>query len=366
MSGHGERKARVPTFDGKIENYEEFEMQWNTFSQVEGFLDALMAKGHPDMPTDYKTAIPHEGQGQGKKEARAKKESAKAVAYYTLAFKSARLRAIINKDKTEEWPGGEAWMINAAFIKKYRPDDIIAAAEANRRINDVSMKKYDDPAILFEQLAEIEVAYAGTTIKITEQDCIGVVFATAAEKYHSVLTSEQRTKGADLTMDDLEDAMNQLWRKGGGSQNKQTGNDGGEMVLSAFGGTCYNYQEKGHRANQCPKKDGPNNGHRNASGNTRGKFKGECNNCGKIGDKKSDCWHLEEHKNKRPKDYRRGNAEHGNAVISSGTGDEDSDAEFLMCAVEYEEEGANDKDIATLDEEHEFDEDETFDFVSEN
>jgi hypothetical protein len=192
------------------------------------------------------------------------------------------------------------------------------------------------------------------------------VVATSAEKYHYVLTSEQRTKGADLTMDDLEDALNQLWRQGGGSQKKHTGNDGGEIVLSAFEGTCYKCQEKGHIANQFPKKDIPNNGHRNASGNTRGKFKGECNNYGKIGHKKSDCWQLEENKNKRPKDYRRGNAEHGNAAISSGTGDEDSDAEFLMCAVEYEEEGANDKDIATLDEELEYDEDKTFDYVSEN
>jgi hypothetical protein len=75
------------------------------------------------------------------------------------------------------------------------------------------------------------------------------------------------------------------------------------MVLSAFVGTCYNCQEKGHRANQCPKKDGPNNGSRNASGNTRGKFKGECNNCGKIGHNKSDCWKLEKNKNKLPKDY---------------------------------------------------------------
>jgi hypothetical protein len=37
-----------------------------------------------------------------------------------------------------------------------------------------------------------------------------------------------------------------------------------------------------------------------------------------------------------------------------------------MCAVGYDEEGANEKDIATLDDEHEYDEDETFDFVSEN
>jgi hypothetical protein len=234
MSGHGEGKARFPTFDGKLESYEEFEMQWNAFAQVEGLSDALMVKGHPDMPTDHKTVIPDDGQGQGKKQARAKKENAKAVTYYTLSFKSARLRAMINEAKTDEWPGGEAWMINAALVKKYRPDDIIAAAEDHGRLNDVSMKKNDDPAILFEQLAEIEVAYAGTTIKITEQDCIGVVFATAAEKYHSVLTSEQRTKGADLTTDDLEDAMNQLWRQGGGSQKKHTGNDGGEMVLAPF------------------------------------------------------------------------------------------------------------------------------------
>jgi hypothetical protein len=104
------------------------------------------------------------------------------------------------------------------------------------------------------------------------------VFATAAEKYHSVLTSEQHTNCADLTMEDLEDAMNQLWRQGGGRQKKHTSNDIGEMVLAAFGGTCYNCQEKGHRANQCPKKDGPSNGNHNESGNTGGKFKGECNN----------------------------------------------------------------------------------------
>jgi hypothetical protein len=258
-------------------------MQWNSFAQVEGFSDALITKGHPYMPTDYKTVIPDDGQGQGRKQARAKKENAKSVAYYTLAFKSARLRSMIDKAKIDEWPGGETWMINAALVKKYRPDDIIAAAEVRRRLNDVSMKKNDDPAILCKQLAEIEVAYAGTTIKIIEQDYIGVVFATYAEKYHSVLTSEQRTKGADLTMDDLEDVMNQLWRQGGGSQEKHTGTDGGEMVLAAFGGTCYNCQEKGHRANHGPKKDGSSNGNRNASGNAKGKLEGECNNCGKIG-----------------------------------------------------------------------------------
>jgi hypothetical protein len=43
-------------------------------------------------------------------------------------------------------------------------------------------------------------------------------------------------------MYDLEDAMNQLWRQGGVLQKKHTGNGGGEMMLAAFGGTCYNWQ----------------------------------------------------------------------------------------------------------------------------
>jgi hypothetical protein len=37
-----------------------------------------------------------------------------------------------------------------------------------------------------------------------------------------------------------------------------------------------------------------------------------------------------------------------------------------MYAVCYDEEGTNEKDIAVLADEHEYDEDETFDFASEN
>jgi hypothetical protein len=99
-------------------------------------------------------------------------------------------------------------------------------------------------------LAEIEVAYAGTTIAITEHDCIGAVFTTAAEKYYSALTSEQRTKSANLNINDLEDAMNQLWRQCGGSQKKHTSGDGGEIVFPVFWWTCYNCQERGYRSNQ--------------------------------------------------------------------------------------------------------------------
>jgi hypothetical protein len=229
----------------------------------------------------------------------------------------------------------------------------------------VSMKKHEDPAVLFEQLAEIEVTYAGTTITINEQDWIEVVLATAAEKYHAVLTSEQCAKGASLTMDDLEDAMHQLWRQGGGSQTKHTSDDGGEMVLDAFGGTNYNCQEMGHRANQCPNKTGPNNGNRSEGGNTRGELSETCNHCGKIRYKKSSCWKLDENKNKRPKNFPRGNTEHANAAISAEDGEDGNTPEFLMCALCYDEEEGS---TATDYDVHVFNgiEEETIEFVNEN
>jgi hypothetical protein len=118
-----EEKSRVPTFDEKQENYKKFEMQWNAFAQVEGFTYSLLPKGHPHMLVDNKTVTTDEAQGEGKKQARAKKENSKAAVYYILAFKSARLRGMTNKANTNEWPGGKAWNIRESLVKKYRTDN---------------------------------------------------------------------------------------------------------------------------------------------------------------------------------------------------------------------------------------------------
>jgi hypothetical protein len=93
---------------------------------------------------------------KGREETSMRQEGkSKAVAYYTLAFASARLRGILNKANIDKWHGREAWNIRESLIKKYRPAGIIATSEARRRLNDASMKKHEDPAVLFEQLAEI-------------------------------------------------------------------------------------------------------------------------------------------------------------------------------------------------------------------
>jgi hypothetical protein len=77
------------------------------------------------------------------------------------------LKGIINKAKTSEGPGGEEWNARESLVKKFRPANILAAADAYHMINDGSMKNHEYPAMLFEELAALEVAYADTTAKIT-------------------------------------------------------------------------------------------------------------------------------------------------------------------------------------------------------
>jgi hypothetical protein len=84
----------------------------------------------------------------------------------------------------------------------------------------------------------------------------------------------------------------------------------------------------------------------------------------KNGHKKSDCWQLDKNKNKRPKNVRRGNAEHGHAAISGDSGEDNDGPEFLMCVLRHdEEEGSTVTDYKVPVGKHV--EEETFDFMME-
>ncbi|MGH7955290.1 MAG: hypothetical protein ACREOZ_04950, partial [Gloeomargaritales cyanobacterium] len=324
METIGSDKAKVPGFDGKKANYESWSIRWDAFAEVEQFEEALVKGGDPKMPTSS-TEIIDETNSVGKAAMKAKKQNRKAVAYYTLAFKNIRLLALVNKSKTTEWPGGLAWKIKEALTKKYRPNDIVAQAELRQRMNAVSMKKTEDPATLFEQLSEIEAIYNTVTQQITEVEMIAVILSAAPKEYHSILTAEQRYRGVNLTLDHLEEAMNDLWRQGSGKQRSRADDDeDNELALVNFGGKCFKCGKTGHKAAQCDNKSGGGGGGGNTNNKGR-KFNGTCNNCGKRGHMVKDCWELEENKDKRPNNYRK-KRETANAAVDS----DDSGVEFLL------------------------------------
>ena len=58
----------------------------------------------------------------------------------------------------------------------------------------------------------VENKYNTTTYTIPDEDLIATILDKAPKEYSSVLTAEQRAKGAALSMEDLSSAMNQLYR----------------------------------------------------------------------------------------------------------------------------------------------------------
>ena len=68
-----------------------------------------------------------------------------------------------------EWPSGLAHMLVYAIFNKYVPQDLVSKIYLSRTLNDVSMKKEEDPANLFEAISGIENKYNMATYQFTEE-----------------------------------------------------------------------------------------------------------------------------------------------------------------------------------------------------
>ena len=273
-----------------------FWIRFDAFANVKNFKKALA--NDRDMPSSEADAYRlDENDANNKKAFAAVKRNKVAWAQMTLALNTEALLAIMSSNKDLAWPGGLAHKVVVKLKEKYQPNDRVSRVKLRRRLDRVEMSKTDDPSELFEQIASIKNAFqTNNTQTVDEEDLLATVLEKAPEEYASILATEERSKGANLTLENLEAAMDTEYRicygvKGTEREKKKRG----ELSLAAFNGKCYNCQEDGHLARDCPK---------STKGKGQGKFKGTCNNCGKHGHKKTDCWQLEENKSKRPQGYK--------------------------------------------------------------
>ena len=158
-----------------------------------------------------------------------------AMHTFTLAFQTQKLMNVINKAKTDDWSSGKANEVTKLLLKKYKQDDAINVVEMTAELVKVKLDEKNDPAELFEQIYKIKNMYASPSNKVDDEKLIPYVLAGAPNKYHSIITNEVRTKGSALTLDDLEDVMNDQWRLT--PEVKKSGKDEdneGELALSAF------------------------------------------------------------------------------------------------------------------------------------
>ena len=224
------------------------------------------------------------------------------------------------------------------LLRKFKPEDTMTRVELHQEMNQISMKKGQEPAVLFEQISTVENRY-NSVGQVSENDLIVVILDAAPAEYQAVLKSEQRFKGEhQLRKEDLVDAMTQHWLQM--NRRKKPNNEAdNELNLSAI--VCYECNEEGHKANKCPNRanrggrGGGRGGDHGAGcggrgrGGQGGRFQGNCNHCdGKAGHKATQCWDKEENAAQRPINYRpAAGGKVKNAYVDGG-----STVEFLLMA----------------------------------
>ena len=134
--------------------------------------------------------------------------------------------------------------------------------------------------------------------------------------------SEERAKGSNLTLLDLEVVMNKRRQAQQGLES--------EVMLSGFQGACFMCGKTGHRANKCPNREKKEQKDHENEKKTSKIFI----NCGKKGHIAKDCWFKDSNKDRRPKHFRHANNE--TAGLGVVKNDKNELNEYLLISIDNE------------------------------
>jgi hypothetical protein len=321
----------------KPEDASIFKVQLKAHAVVFKYWQYIQTTKHADLP-DKGTDVLVAGVDDDKIKAKEKNEI--AFTNLTFAFADPQFVGMVVVGMTPEWPEGAAWLVMEAFYQKYVPNDMVAEIETRNRLSNLKIKANEDPFDFFAKVAEIR--NRAPEVKIEEREIISLIVQKAPFKYKSLISSEMERLGTNMTLNGLSMALHNHYRLMSCEEGKAESDSDSEkeIALSTFNGSCFKCKKKGHKANECPGGGNNNNGgnntnkgrgggnnssnnnNNNSNKNGTGKFKGKCNNCGKVGHMAKDCWDDDANAGKRPAWFKQG----GSKETAAAT------IEFLLCS----------------------------------
>jgi hypothetical protein len=115
-----------------------------------------------------------------------------AMANYTMALPPGKL-GLVHKCKSVEWPiNGLAWKITEQLEAQYAPRDLTPKTELRVALAQVKMGENEDPARLFEVLAQIETRFNTPTHQVPHDELMAVVIQRAPVEYNGGISMEMR------------------------------------------------------------------------------------------------------------------------------------------------------------------------------
>ena len=316
------RGIKLPLYDG---NRDTFQMWWTKFMAYAIFYKfyAAIAGDGPEADLPAKEEL---GTTETKENEEARKRNSLAMCSFTMAFQTESLLTLIYKAQTSDWPSGLAAAVKSALFKKYCPDDIMAEVELEAMLNQVKMKgKKSEPSTMFEQVNAIRNRFKSTKVKINEARLMATIISRAPTEYKAIISTTQQIEKNNLTMDILEEAMQNHWRALYGVLSSEEKTSGKEISLAVV-----DKKEK--------QSDAASSGAEEKDSRPRRK----CGHCGKDGHDEPKCWDLhpeeapEWYNNKKKKNTGDDNNKETEitAVMTTRGEERSRSMEIIFCVVQ--------------------------------
>jgi hypothetical protein len=108
----------------------------------------------------------------------------------------------VSESKTEEFPSGLAHKIVQGLIERYRPSDRLSKLEALKELDSIEMDSNAEPDDLFNKIAALKQKYKKSGMD--DANYVNHVIKVAPKKYNSMIAVELKTKGDNVTLDDIQ------------------------------------------------------------------------------------------------------------------------------------------------------------------
>jgi hypothetical protein len=147
-----------------------------------------------------------------------------------------------------------------ALLRRFLPRDSTSELEFSQAIMRLQMEPGEGPSVLFSQIADLSNRYG--IHNHPEQQVIAVIMNALPMEYRAVLAAELRNRERALTLDEVEDCLENYQRQvhpyeDGHSKGPKSGkNSGTEITLfgvaGARKGKCWKCGQSRHQKKDCP------------------------------------------------------------------------------------------------------------------